>query len=74
MEYKSKYSTIQIQTLSLKEKSPKMPAYLKVGDRYFADYSFYRFGAKSNGFPSPVALLQQLNPEISVILEAFDAN
>ena len=48
-----------------------MTAYLKIVDRYSADYTFYRFKALSEGFPSPAALSQQPNTKNGVSLEAF---
>ena len=43
-----------------------MLAYLKVVDKYPADYIFCQFGASSNGFPSPATHSQQPVSGISV--------
>ena len=56
--------------MSPKEKFTKMPAYLKVVDRCSADYTFCRFGAQSNGVPSPSTGSQHPDPKTSVIMRA----
>ena len=50
-----------------------MPAYLKVVDKFPADYTFCRIGGLSNGLPSPAAGSQQPPPKTSVSLELFNA-
>ena len=61
--------------MSSKDKFSKMPAYLKVVDKFPADYTFCRFGGLSNGLPSPEAGSQQPDtPKTSVSLESFNAS
>ena len=50
-----------------------MPAYLKVVDKFLADYTFCRIGGLSNGLPSPAAGSQQPDPETSVSFKSFNA-
>ena len=51
-----------------------MTAYLKIVDKYPADYTFFRFGGLSNGLPSPAAGCLQLVPKTNVGLESFYAS
>ena len=51
-----------------------MPAYLKVVDKYSADFIFCQFGAQSNGAPSPEAGSQQPIIKKIVSLELLYAN
>ena len=52
----------------------KIPAYLKVVDKYPADYTLCRFRALSSGLPIPAAGSQQPAPEINVSLGWFYAD
>ena len=61
-------------TLNSKDKSTKVPAYLKIVDKYSVDFTFCRFGAQSNGVPSLVSGSQQLTIETSVSLELLYLN
>ena len=61
-------------TLIFKDKSPKVPAYLKVVDKYSADFTYCRFGAQSNGFSSSATGSKKPNPKTSVSFEAFYVN
>ena len=51
-----------------------MPAYLKVVDKFPADYTFCHFGGLSNGLPSLASGFQQPAPETGVSLESFNAS
>ena len=59
--------------MSSKDKFSKMPAYLKVVDKFPADYTFCHFGGLSNGLPSPEVGSQQPAPKTSVSFESFNA-
>ena len=50
-----------------------MPAYLRVVDKFRADYTFCRIGGLSNELPSPAAGSQQPAPKTRVSLELFNA-
>ena len=47
---------------------------IKVFDRFPADYTFRRFGGRSNGLPSPETGSQQPVTNTSVSLESLYAN
>ena len=49
-----------------------MPAYLKVIDKFPADYTFCQIGGLSNGLPSLAAGSQQPAPKASISLESFN--
>ena len=70
----SKYLEIYTHSLSSKNKFSKMPAYLKVVDKYTADYTFGRFRGLSNGLHSPVEGSQEPPFKTSVSLESFNAS
>ena len=50
-----------------------MPAYLKVVDKFLADYTFCQIGGLSYGLPSPETGFQQPDPETSVSFESLNA-
>ena len=51
-----------------------MPAYLKVIDKFPADYTFCRFWGLSNELPNPASGSQQPDPKINISFNSFYAS
>ena len=59
--------------MSSKNNFFKMPDYLKVVDKFPADYTFWRIRGLSNGLPSPKTGSQQPDNKINLNFESFNA-